>query len=388
MDGQRRCPIESNKPFEDSLNEIEKSFGIDWLNSNSGHPLQELWSRKDILSSIELFTLGSSISHIKPINSNIVKENVNIIKTNDRNGRRGAVFEMVIASALHNPPEQTVELLDPQYPLYDMIVHFNDKTSINISVKNFGQSDKGELFMKEAKLVEQIIKINLKLHARIFIKCDIYPSLHEWDILQRQLPIILKNISYSGIKIYNWYIFLLPHEIDESKLYDKQASYTLLITAPFYRNEKIRLFSKLNEACTELKQKGNAGNKNIGTILYAHIPAYISIKDYYDWCSKYLAENPDAPISSIRLIQPAYAVEEKDDFTHLFILYRDITKNNNDNGFIFNNNRLINRFPVGINAGKQFESKFGKGSENMPIEHYWYQSGHIYLFDDSRQRTL
>ena len=392
MNSQNRiCPIEENQLFEEALREIDRSFGETWLNSDSGHPLQTLWRRRDVLSSIELFTLGSSLIRIKSINPYHFMEYIDIIKKSDRNGshgavngRRGTIFEVVLAAALHNPPEQIIELLDPQYPVYDMIVHLIDKTSINISVKNFGQSEKDELFIKEAKLVEQVIRDHLRQHGGIFIRSDIYPSAYHWDELLRKLPNILRNPIWECENIRdNWHIYLSPLASGENKLYTGELSYTFFVTAPFYKNEVIRLYSKLNEACRDLEQRGKRECNKSANILYAHLPAYILMDDYCEWCNKYLSENPNVPISSIRLIQPAYAKNSEEDTTSLFILYKDISRCDKESiGFTSNGKRLINRFPVGQTAGRPFELTFGGTNAKLPKMHYWYQSGQIYLFDE------
>ncbi len=368
-------------------------FGEDWLNSDFNHPLQKLWKRRDILSSVELLTLGSSIIKIRSIDSRHVLENINVIKMSDRNGkcgaingRRGAIFETILAGALHNPPRQSVELMGPRYPVYDMIVHFKDRTSINISVKNYGQSEKDELFIKEAKLVEQVIKTNLRYPLDIFIKSEGYPSQAQWDMLKRELlfdifkdPANRLNVI---IKRGNWYIFFSKIGISGGNLYPLQLSYTYFITAPFHKNEKLRLFSNLNEACRDLEKNGKPESEDSANMLYVHLPAYVLMDDYHNWCSKYFLDNPNSPISSIRLIQPAYATDLERNFSDLFILYREILKGKESDGFKLKSNRLINNFPVGSTAGEPFRVLFGKNRVGLPMQHYWYQSGHIYQFDE------
>ena len=385
MFGKKRiCPIEKNEAFEEALMVIADFFGEKWLNSELGNPLQDLWRRSDTLSSIELLTLGESINKIKSTNRQSILKNINIIKKKDANGRRGAILEIILAAALHNPPVQTVELLGPQNPVYDLIVRFMDADYVNISIKNFAQSQKDEIFIKNAKAIEQIIKTNLKYNYKIYVRYNMHPSQYEWDMLKNKLPNILKEPSHRKSSIMgNWLILLSPFSMAESRLYAQELSYTLFITVPFHRNEQMRLFSKLNDACADINQKGEPERKNSANILYAHIPYYVLLEDYYEWCVKYLKENPNSPISSIRLIQPAYASDSKDSTYHLFFLYKDIIKHNEYNNiFTLNGKRLINCFPTGATAGKPYEVVFGKTNNKLPKKHYWYQSGNIYLFDE------
>jgi hypothetical protein len=169
---------------------------------------------------------------------------------------------------------------------------------------------------------------------------------------------------------------------NRGKLDSHLLSYTYFITAPFHKNEILRLFSSLEKAFSDLILKGKPESNDSANILYVHLPAYVLADDYYNWCSKYLSDNPDAPISSIRLIQPAYARDAEKDFSDLFILYRDITKKPEADGFKLRDNRLINRFPSGATAGKPFRLLFGVEKASLSVEHYWYQSGHIYQFDE------
>jgi hypothetical protein len=193
--------------LENALNELISSFSIEWLNSESDHPLQKLWKREDYLASLELANLGCSISKAKMINPEFAMKHINRIKNENPDLRRGSIYEIIFAAAFHIPPKQVVELLHPQAPTYDLIVHFQDNSIINVSVKNFGDSEQSSMFMNESKKIESMLERIISTPMQIIISNDLYPSKMDWDNLGRNLPKILHN--FKDAEISGWRISLI-----------------------------------------------------------------------------------------------------------------------------------------------------------------------------------
>ncbi|MDD3022020.1 MAG: hypothetical protein PHX61_13725, partial [Alphaproteobacteria bacterium] len=190
---KRICPDEYKASFEDLLKEYVNIFTEDWLNSDTGHEIQKLWNRTDILASNELITLGVSIDKLKKVDPDWVKKQMNIIKTCEPNGRRGANYELILAAALHNINGQTVDLLHPQTPTYDLILNLSTGCKICISIKNFAHSKKSQEFEKEAKSIESMVKSNTQRAMQFIIRNDNFPDSGDWISLRRFLVHILKS---------------------------------------------------------------------------------------------------------------------------------------------------------------------------------------------------
>lgn len=77
--------------IEEALVEIDRVFTTTWLTApTQDHRLRKLWQRKDVLSTIELYSFGHALTVMNKINAQWVKGQVKIIKDKDDNNRRGA----------------------------------------------------------------------------------------------------------------------------------------------------------------------------------------------------------------------------------------------------------------------------------------------------------
>ena len=159
---ERRCPLrdEDVQLFEEALIEIVENFSESWLNLNSGHPLQTLWHRKDILSSMELYILGKSIQEIKNTSQDQLRQNIKLLKGDDLGNMSGAVWEIILAAAFNKPLKQKSRLLGPRMATFDIEVMATNGLTSHISVKNFGQSDKAKDFLDNFEAIEEVITNN------------------------------------------------------------------------------------------------------------------------------------------------------------------------------------------------------------------------------------
>lgn len=384
---KRRCPLGDGdidkQAFEEALSELVDHFSEEWLKSNSGHPLQTLWHRKDILASIELFYLGDSIKKIKSSSLDQLRQNVKLLKSNDRGTMAGAVWEIVLAAAFHKPPEQKSKLLGPRKPAYDIEVEAIDGAKTRISVKNFGQSKNDRNFFDQFKSLERIIENNTTNHIQMSIIRDVnYPNQREWDELKRFVLKLVRRAIFGNHAFKEWNIAMMPltdehireHTgLDRATVYARKASYTLFMALPFYKNENKNIESNLKEACLDLINKGSVETNISKNCLFIHLPEYVSLNDYMDWCSHFFCDNPTAPISYITLFQPVYVTDPDRDETFLAFNHAEISRPNR----IGSTNKLNIEIPLG-KPSNSVRHLIGPNFE-IPKHHYTMQSGQVHI---------
>jgi hypothetical protein len=381
----RRCPFEDLQAFEKALIELVNFFSESWLTSNSGHPLQILWGHKDILASIELAYLGCSIQKIKDISPDQLRQNIKLLKSNDRGTMAGAVWEIILAAAYHNPPNQKSRLLGPRKPTYDIDVETIDGLKTRISVKNFGQSKRDRNFVTNFDLIEKSVVKSIISHVQIVIfRKNEYPSPQEWASLIRTLSKLIKSRNVFMHYLDNgWDISITPLTdgqikrltgLETALLYGGKKSHTLFIAIPFYKNENKNIESNLKLACSDLIENGSIESDRLQNSLFIHLPEYVSLEDYVDWCKEFFLNNPTAPISHITLLQPAYATDpENEEISFLAINNAVIERPNNPKPI----NKLKIELPIGKPTNK-ITTSFNIGFE-IPKHHYTMQSGRIYV---------
>ena len=384
---KRRCPLgngdEDKQEFEDALLELVDHFSEGWLESNSGHPLQTLWHRKDILASIELFYLGNSIKKIKSSSPDQLRQNIKLLKSNDRGTMSGAVWEIVLAAAFHKPPGQKSKLLGPRKPAYDIEVEAIDGSKTRISVKNFGRSKKDRDFFDQFKALERIIEKNTIIHIQMSIIRDVnYPNQQEWDALKRFVLKLIRLAIFGNHSFNGWNIAMSPLTdehirantgLDRATVYARNASYTLFMALPFYKNENKNLESNLKEACLDLIKKGSVETNTSKNCLFIHLPEYVSLNDYMNWCKRFFCSNLTAPISYITLFQPVYARDPENDELFLAFNHAEISRPKR----IESTNKLNIEIPVGKPSNK-IRHLIGSDFE-IPKYHYTMQSGLIHI---------
>lgn len=206
--------------------------------------------------------------------------------------------------------------------------------------------------------------------------------MEEWDYLKRILLKLLRSTSFLSFSINGWDIIIrsLTYDLikdrvglDDAKLYSNEISYTLFMASPFYKNEDKNIESKLDKACKDLINKGAMESDNLKNWLFIHLPEYVFMDDYVEWCNRFFRKKPTAPITNITLIQPVYVTDPDKDKNFLAINHKEINKETKE----AITTRLQIEFPIGIpvNSIKRF---LGQNFE-IPKQHYMMQSGHIHL---------
>jgi hypothetical protein len=319
----RQNPIQDNERFENALQSLAKMFDLEWLSDTNGtNPLQVVWNRRDWLASEELINLaaGANLSHLP---SSWIKDIVKKIKDKDVLNRQGALFELFMAGVLHNPPSQKVIFPKTNTPGYDLTLCYPNQSQMKISLKNYGSSAHYQSFIRECKTIEEYIQKNLDHSLTVMLsKLGRYPTSSDWQELKEFLKALIPRREYRCHSLGDWSVNILPlAHPPGTTLSCNKLSYILLAGVPFHHNEAQNLFSKLDEACSNLAKHGHIQSDHLINVVLVHLPVEASIQSCKEWALKYLDEHPDAPIAGVAFYQPAVTSDiagQRSQITHVF----------------------------------------------------------------------
>lgn len=309
-------PIE-NLPDDEwklCLSTLETELDINWLQENGDNPIQILWQRTDISASQELYILSKAIENLKNINKTCLNQQINKIKSKDKNTCKGHCFEVIALSYFQNnykmfpTPKGT--------PGVDGIIEYDD-IQMNWSFKSFGVSQRQTEFENKSKSIETIIK-NI-FHKNKVNNFDItifftnYPGTDVWNSLEEQ---IIKDISiYNGQKIINknegkQYCYRIQN-LSSENLANKNMSYIFNAICPYHKNEEKNFCSKLDDAVSNLLKYSSLkeGTKILKNALLIHIPDSIDISNCIGWGQNYLNDT-NKHINLIAFYQTYIAQDE------------------------------------------------------------------------------
>jgi len=393
----------SEKELEDYMQVIIDSFSLDFLTNDSNHPIQILWKRNDELATNELFSLAYSIKELSKIDSKWTKEQIKIAKSKERNNSRGAIFEILSLNML-NSPEHPVVPAKINQAGYDGLVTKSGNQEMRVSIKNYGISNPQQRFEKKAKEVEQIILKLLKKYnyppSQILLDFpDKYPEEHEWKMLLDRIDNIFQNqrnaqepfaalvepvnplveLSKENSKVV-FTIAASPFKNKIEQFHPNLNSYTLMISGVYHQNEHLNLYSKIEEACSNLSTHSAIENDKIINSLFIHLPDTISLSKCTNWLNDYFDLFPDKPISIVFLYQPTIALD---------LAANNTVINNCFNVYIRANRQIKGNYNFCIPVGRVsqessnliFIAEYPDGhKETFPLEdRYIYQHGEHYM---------
>lgn len=393
----------TDEELESYMQILIDSFSLEWLEKKNNHPIQLLWERNDELSTSELYSLADAIKSLRDIDPDWVKSQVKLAKSRDKNNSRGAIFELLSLSMM-NTPEHPVQPAKRNQAGYDGIITKPEGQHTRVSIKSYGSSNFQQQFEKKAKEIEKtIIKLLKKYNyppSQIILDFpDIFPEKREWELLENRIDQIFneqrnatepftalaETIDPSiplepGNSRAIFVLIINPFRHNTEVFHPVFNTYTLMISAKFHKNEHLNIFSKLNDACSNLSKHAAIETTEIINSLIIHIPDTISLKQCTDWLNQYFDEFPDKPISFVIL----YQVSVADDLTtktssinHCVNIYTRKGKK------IEGNYKFC--IPVGsvshISSDIFIVAEFPDGTkERIPIESkYYYQRGEHYM---------
>jgi hypothetical protein len=297
------------------LSAVVEAFGEDWLKAKGNNPVQILWNRRDALATNELLLLGNAIRVLRQSHPKWVKRQVGFIIKAEVNNRRGALFELLALSLF----EGTVTPSVGSNPGYDGTVRLPAGGSIQVSIKSHGLSPHQQNFKKKCEDIERFIaagleqrhinRLTILLGASQFVD-----SQTEYSKLKRAIPNVLDDIrgmpepyfKVYGISGTPWTISVASFPKDCGPLSTNHISYTFIAICPYHRNERKRLFDKLDEACSNFKKAGNLPDK-FTRLIFIDIPESASITLCKEWVEQYFSENSSTTVGAILLYQPTVA---------------------------------------------------------------------------------
>ena len=385
LDG-RQNPIKeiSKDQLEILFEELADVFGIEWLNSVGNHPVQNLWQRKDPLSTNELFTLSYAMSRLRKIDSSWISHQIKQMVHGDKNNLRGATFELIGINSLINTGSYNVIPAKRNQAGIDSHVVFNDGGQINISLKNYSISRHEDFFIGESEKIksEMLKTLNAMRIKKLQLFVDSpnqYPMALDWKLLMSKLPKIISQFQGQPISCNideKWYISMadLKEPLDPGFI-----SYTIVVSSRYHDNEKLNLFSKMDEAAANLKEHTSDDN-NVVSLIYFRLPLTASAKNCMKWAEDYFRNDSDKLISGVLFYQPAIVsdFEGKSMISHhvhaVFSKYYY--------GWLgrHSNNKLFFSFPVGIVLQEPSEMILTNGKEKIVSvnDRYIFQSGEHY----------
>jgi hypothetical protein len=89
------------------LETIASEFGLTWLESDGGNPVQKLWRSQDAMATNELLNLGRAVQNLLQADTRWTRRQIGRVKSSDQGQRAGAIFE-ILGLELFNRPGQQV----------------------------------------------------------------------------------------------------------------------------------------------------------------------------------------------------------------------------------------------------------------------------------------
>ena len=123
-------------------------FGLNWLESDHGNPVQQLWQSTDAMATNELLNLGRAVQNLAKRDARWTKRQVDIIKSPDLGRRAGAIFEILGLDVFNRPGQQVIPAGDDQKGFDGQVIL--DDGSLVVSIKNHGKSSSEAAFLRSA----------------------------------------------------------------------------------------------------------------------------------------------------------------------------------------------------------------------------------------------
>lgn len=395
-------PTELSNKFLKARKIIAELFEDSWLGSSTDNELQKLWTREDWIAYTELLIFGDCLEKCRQVDENRTKYFVKKIKSSiNRNERRGAIYEIIVAGAYHKEGSSRVEFpTNPNNPGYDLKLIQPDGFNIYISIKNYGFIKRVEEFVEKSEEIKELIKQNIQKGCNtVFVINDkSFPDVLEWRSLRENLPQLINSDSKKTVDGEwslpvegGWSIFVkyaTGNEQDSLRnvaipgpICPEMASYILFLFTKLHKNDLTTLFEKiLDEACQNLEDYGKIDQKSIN-IVFLRVPREIDLGSCKQVIIDYFNEKENSKVSGIFLHQPGFAsigAFGSEGLTHCYELIMNPSKNNIIN---LENIKLIPKFTVGsLNEGSA-PIMFVTGINNIiskDTEYFKYQSGHIF----------
>lgn len=192
----------STEKVIEAIQAVEDLFEKKWLEKNDGHRLQILWSRRDIISTSELYSLGKSILKLSIDNRKWLASNAVTIKK-DIKRSHGLLTEIITIGSLSSD-NGIIKPYPNSFPIYDYSINFKNDYKIKVSVKNFDITDHEREFQSRCDIIKKTF-INFLKRTKISGKLTII--LHEKILTSEAMndicTFIVFNLKQHGVYLLN-----------------------------------------------------------------------------------------------------------------------------------------------------------------------------------------
>ncbi len=360
-------------------------FDEEWIISNQEHVLHKLIKRQDIIAEMELDSFAASVRKLRKISPQWLNNQIKIIKQNDINNQKGAMFEILGLGSLIGSENYEIIPASMGNPGYDGIVQFRDGSKINLSMKNFGISRFQKDYYDELKKIRNILVDEMNIQSKNGIQCEIifneYPSFSMYNRISDIIKGLVSRYNEEVIEesVDNQVLIRLrklPY-----KFSIKEKSYLIFALSPEHKNEFANLRDKLEEACVNLS-KNDKGKDEINGI-WIHLHENANIKKCQEYVQNYIG-NKVCPIDLVLLYQPSIARNLIDRNVHLHHTILPAINMNYIEWYERHRNRISLSFPIGLHSNNVAESNIFINNQKREIdltECYFYQRGDLYIDD-------
>lgn len=336
MNRNRRYPDDIPQvEIDQALCEIERIFTITWLtDTTENHNLRKLWQRRDVLSTLELYSFGHALIVMNQVDARWVNGQIKQIMSKNENNRVGAFFEIILLSYLAQSSSYKLTPAPGSQPGFDATIQFADLSETMVSIKNYGRSKHDREFEKSSACTEKIILSSMKKFKLFFAQFIIMfkgtssPNEEDWANLQMGIPSLISRFSRANKRkdgaripmqflIGNWEVRIWrgPRLYE---LHEELISYLLIITGSHHYNEARNLYDKLNAAQENFTKHVPANSAS--NIIIIHVPLTITVKQCQIWTQQYFDEHPEATAQMVIYYQCAlvHSLDDENHLTHTF----------------------------------------------------------------------
>lgn len=380
------------------------AYSETWLDTNDGHPIQELWRRSDELSTAELYSLASGIKNMLEIDKAWTLDQIEKSKSKQKNTRQGAIFEITGLSMFKNE-DTIVKPAKRDQAGYDGIVSFKDGSSIRASIKSYGMSAHETRFEQFAGEIEECIKVLLQDFnvppVHIVIDGPVkYPEKAEWEKLKANLRTVFEqNAGFAYLASrkdesqefhpenanLEWTIIIHPFLQNVDQYHPAFKTYTLIISGRHHRNEHENLFSKIDDACNNLTKHAADEGYGLANTILIHLPPTASLARCNEWLVDYFNLYPNKSVSAIIFYQPSVATDIDTNRSFINHCFNVITPRDRILRYLPGGLHLNCSLPIGMLSSEPVNLQLiaqypdGRKETRTIVDRYFYQRGNHYM---------
>lgn len=223
--------------------------------------------------------------------------------------------------------------------------------------------------------------------VHVFINIpDCYPTIHDWNLLINNLPEVFRRYEEEKGKLYAikdiWGVIIAPLGDSQQNFNENNKSYTLIVSAPYHKNEEKNLYDKLDDACYNIVKHSLIESPNIRNSIFIHLPITASFQNCKKWVVEYFTQYPEKPVSTVILYQPSVTTDQIKNSNSVHHCIDIINKDTDQLEWQGGKENLIEfSIPFGNVSSEPSELKLvADGKEIISVDNnYIYQKGIHYL---------